>query len=135
MSNVNVLIGAGAIGLAVARRISAGKKVLLADISQANADAAAQVLKDAGFDAITTTVDIASRASVHALVRKATALGDVVGVIHAAGVSPSQASPEKILAVDLHGTAVILEEFGNVIARGGSCIVIASQSGHRLGAP
>ena len=93
-----------------------------------------QVLKDAGFDVSTTTVDIASRASIHALVEKATALGDVVGVIHAAGVSPSQASPETILAVDLHGTAVILEEFGNVIARGGSCIVIASQSGHRLGA-
>src|ERR1700712_4334372 len=139
MSNVNVnvtvVIGAGSIGQAIARRVSAGRKVLLADINQANADAAAQVLKDAGFDVSTTTVDIASRASIHALVEKATALGDVVGVIHAAGVSPSQASPEKILAIDLHGTAVILEEFGNVIARGGSCIVIASQSGHRLGAP
>ncbi len=133
MSNVNVVIGAGSIGQAIARRVSAGKKVLLADISQANADAAAEVLKDAGFDVTTTTVDIASRKSIHALVEKATALGDVVGVIHAAGVSPSQASPEKILAVDLHGTAVILEEFGHVIARGGSCIVIASQSGHRLG--
>lgn len=134
MNDVNVVIGAGAIGQAIARRVSAGKKVLLADISQVNADAAARVLKDAGFDASATTVDIASRESIRELVEKATALGDVVGVIHAAGVSPSQASPQKILAVDLHGTAMILEEFGNVIARGGSCIVIASQSGHRLGA-
>ena len=133
MNDVNVVIGAGAIGQAIARRVSAGKKVLLADISQVNADAAARVLKDAGFDASATTVDIASRESIRELVEKATALGDVVGVIHAAGVSPSQASPQKILAVDLHGTAMILEEFGNVIARGGSCIVIASQSGHRLG--
>jgi NAD(P)-dependent dehydrogenase (short-subunit alcohol dehydrogenase family) len=132
--NVNVVIGAGSIGQAIARRVSAGKKVLLADVSQANADAAAQVLKDAGFDVSTTTVDIASQPSIHALVEQATALGDVVGVIHAAGVSPSQASPQKILAVDLFGTAVILEEFGRVIARGGACIVIASQSGHRLGA-
>ena len=132
MNNVNVLIGAGSIGQAIARRVSAGSKVLLADISHANADAAAQVLKDAGFDVTTTTVDIASHDSIRALVEKATALGDVMGVIHAAGVSPSQAAPEKILAVDLHGTAMILEEFGNVIARGGSCVVIASQSGHRL---
>jgi NAD(P)-dependent dehydrogenase (short-subunit alcohol dehydrogenase family) len=61
-------------------------------------------------------------------------LGDVTGVIHAAGVSPSQATPEVILAVDLYGTAVVLEEFGNIIAAGGSAVVIASQSGHRLAA-
>jgi len=43
-----------------------------------------------------------------------------------------QASPEAILKVDLYGIALVLEEFGNVIAPGGSCVVIASQSGHRL---
>jgi len=80
----------------------------------------------------TTTVDVSSRASVHALVEAATKLGEISGVIHAAGVSPSQASPETILKVDLYGTALVLEEFGNVIARGGAGVVIASQSGHRL---
>ncbi|MDM0021836.1 SDR family oxidoreductase [Variovorax saccharolyticus] len=134
MTNVNVVIGAGSIGLAIARRVSAGKKVLLADITQANAEAAAKVMKDAGFDVSTTTVDVSSRESVHALVAEATALGEVFGVIHAAGVSPSQASPQRILAVDLYGTAILLEEFGDVIANGGSCVVISSQSGHRLGA-
>jgi len=79
-------------------------------------------------------VDISSRESVHALVAQATALGEVTGVIHAAGVSPTQASPATILKVDLYGTALVLEEFGNVIARGGAGVVIASQSGHRLGA-
>ena len=82
----------------------------------------------------TATVDVSVRESVHALVETATTLGDITGVIHAAGVSPSQASPATILAVDLYGTAVVLEEFGNVIAPGGAGIVIASQSGHRLGA-
>lgn len=53
-------------------------------------------------------------------------------MVHAAGVSPTQASPATILKVDLYGTAVLLEELGNVIARGGSGVVIASQSGHRL---
>ena len=131
---VIVVIGAGSIGQAVARRVSAGKHVLLADLRQDNAAAAAEVLNNAGFDVSATTVDISSRASVHALVEAATAIGDVTGVIHAAGVSPSQASPAAILHVDLYGAALVLEEFGNVIARGGSAVVIASQSGHRLGA-
>jgi NAD(P)-dependent dehydrogenase (short-subunit alcohol dehydrogenase family) len=77
---------------------------------------------------------VSSRDSVHALVQAATALGGVTGIVHAAGVSPSQASPATILSVDLYGTALVLEEFGNVIASGGAGVVIASQSGHRLGA-
>jgi NAD(P)-dependent dehydrogenase (short-subunit alcohol dehydrogenase family) len=132
MADVVVVIGAGAIGQAIARRVSAGKHVLLADLRQEAADAAAKVLSEAGFAVSTTSVDVSSRASVQALVKQATSLGDVTRVIHAAGVSPSQASPATILAVDLYGTAVILAEFGNVIAAGGSCVVIASQSGHRL---
>jgi NAD(P)-dependent dehydrogenase (short-subunit alcohol dehydrogenase family) len=106
--------------------------VLLADLREQNAEASANVLKDAGFEVSTATVDVSSRESVHALVQTATALGDVTGVIHAAGVSPTQASPATILKVDLYGTALVLEEFGNVIARGGAGVVIASQSGHRL---
>jgi NAD(P)-dependent dehydrogenase (short-subunit alcohol dehydrogenase family) len=131
---VTVVIGAGQIGQAIARRVSAGKHVVLADLHQANADAAAEVLADTGFDIDTATVDVSSRESVYALVRSTAASGDITGVIHAAGVSPSQAPPEAILAVDLYGTAVVLEEFGNVIASGGAGVVIASQSGHRLGA-
>jgi NAD(P)-dependent dehydrogenase (short-subunit alcohol dehydrogenase family) len=131
-SNVVVVIGAGSIGQAIARRVSAGKHVLLADLSQQNADAAAKVLNDAGFEVSTATIDVSSREQVHALVQNATALGEVTGLIHAAGVSPTQASPETILKVDLYGTALILEEFGNIIAHGGAGVVIASQSGHRL---
>jgi len=134
MSDVIVVIGAGQIGQAIVRRVSAGKHVMLADLHKSNAEEAAEVLANAGFDVSTTTVDVSSRESVHALAETATALGDVTGVIHAAGVSPSQATPEVILAVDLYGTALVLEEFGNIIAPGGSCVVIASQSGHRLSA-
>jgi NAD(P)-dependent dehydrogenase (short-subunit alcohol dehydrogenase family) len=132
MINVVVVIGAGSIGQAIARRIGAGKHVLLADLRRELADAAAKVMSDAGFDVSTATVDVSSRESVHALAQAATALGNVWGVIHAAGVSPSQASPATILRVDLYGTALVLEEFGDVIAAGGSCVVIASMSGHRL---
>jgi len=87
---------------------------------------------NAGYEASVVTVDALSRDAVHALVEKAGSIGEVTGLIHAAGVSPSQASPATILKVDLFGTALVLEEFGNVIARGGSGVVISSQSGHRL---
>jgi NAD(P)-dependent dehydrogenase (short-subunit alcohol dehydrogenase family) len=131
-TNVIVVIGAGLIGQAIARRVSAGKHVVLADLRPENADTAAKILSDAGFDVSTTKVDVSSRASVHALVETAKSFGEIFGVIHAAGVSPSQASPETILKVDLYGTALVLEEFGNVIAHGGAGVVIASMSGHRL---
>jgi len=130
--SVIVVIGAGSIGQAIARRVSAGKHILLADLHKENSDVAAKVLSDAGFKVSTASVDVSSRESVHALVETATALGSVSGLIHAAGVSPSQASPATIFKVDLYGTALVLEEFGNVIENGGSGVVIASQSGHRL---
>jgi NAD(P)-dependent dehydrogenase (short-subunit alcohol dehydrogenase family) len=134
MKSVIVVTGAGSIGQAIARRVSAGKHVLLADLRAENAQAAADVMTKAGFETSTATVDISSRESIHKVALAATKLGEVTGLIHAAGVSPSQASPTTILKVDLYGTAVLLEEFGEVIARGGAGVVIASQSGHRLGA-
>ena len=129
---VVVVIGPGQIGQAIARRVGFGKHVLLADKRQENAKATADVLGNAGYDVSIATIDVSSRADVHALVETAIGLGQVTGLIHAAGVSPSQASVATILKVDLYGTALVLEEFGNVIERDGSGVVIASQSGHRL---
>src|SRR4030081_2137501 len=99
MTNVIVVIGAGAIGQAIARRVSAGKHVLLADLRPETADAAAKILSDAGFEVSTATVDVSSRNVFHALVEKATSIGEISGIIHAAGVSPTQASPATILKV------------------------------------
>jgi NAD(P)-dependent dehydrogenase (short-subunit alcohol dehydrogenase family) len=132
MGNVIVVIGPGQIGQAIARRVGTGKRVLLADVHEENANAAAETLGNAGYEVTVATVDVSSRETVHALVETATGLGEVTGLIHAAGVSPSQAPPATILKVDLYGTALVLEEFGGVIARGGAGVVIASQSGHRL---
>jgi NAD(P)-dependent dehydrogenase (short-subunit alcohol dehydrogenase family) len=132
MDKVIVVIGPGSIGQAIARRVSAGKHALLADLKQEHAESAAENLSNGGFNVSATTVDVSSRESVEALVEKATSLGEIAGVVHAAGVSPSQASIEMILKVDLYGTALLLEEFGKVIIPGGSGIVISSQSGHRL---
>jgi len=132
MKETIVVVGAGQIGQAIARRIGAGKRILLASLHEQQAADAAQLFHDAGFDAHAASVDVASRASVHALVAQAAALGRVTGVIHAAGVSPSQAPIEAILKVDLYGTALVLDLFGAVVAPGGSGVVISSQSGHRL---
>ncbi len=132
MEEVIVVIGPGSIGQAIARRVSTGKHVVLADLKQEHADSAAQNLSNAGFNVNAETIDVSSRESVEALVKKSAVLGNIVGFVHAAGVSPSQASIEMILKVDLYGTALLLEEFGKVIAPGGSGVVIASQSGHRL---
>ena len=132
MKEVVVVVGAGFIGQAIARRIGAGKHLLLANVKRKSAVEAAEALANAGFDVTAAEVDISSRTSVQALIDQAHAFGEITGLVHAAGVSPSQAPIETILKVDLYGTALVLELFGNVIARGGSGVVISSQSGHRL---
>jgi NAD(P)-dependent dehydrogenase (short-subunit alcohol dehydrogenase family) len=129
---VVVVIGSGSIGQAIARQISARKHVVVADLRDEKAQAAATGMADAGFDVSTSVVDVSSRESVRSLAEQATTHGDPTGLIHAAGVSPSQVSAEAILRVDLYGTALVLEVVGDVIAPGGAGVVIASQSGHRL---
>ena len=130
--NVTVLIGAGSIGLAIARRVSAGNTVFVADRNEKAVSAVERTLLDAGFDARAAYVDLADRQTVRSLARQAFEIGSVTRVIQAAGVSPSQASVETILRVDMYGTAAVLEEFGRAVTPGGSGLVIASQSGHRL---
>ncbi|WP_047243855.1 SDR family oxidoreductase [Chromobacterium subtsugae] len=129
---VVVVVGAGLIGQAIARRIGVGKQILLASLKLQDAEQASAVFQNAGFTATAAHVDVSSRESVLALAKHAEQLGPITGLIHAAGVSPSQAPVETILRVDLYGTALVLELFGNVMAGGGSAVVIASQSGHRL---
>ena len=131
---VSVLMGAGSIGLAIIRRVSAGKHIVLADYSLQNAEQAATTLENAGFECSILKCDLGSKEDILRLVEYATAKGPVTNVVCAAGMSPSQAPVKDILRVDLYGTAVLLEEFGKVIADGGSGIVISSQSGHRLSA-
>ncbi|HVE57449.1 MAG TPA: SDR family NAD(P)-dependent oxidoreductase, partial [Pyrinomonadaceae bacterium] len=104
MKNVIVVIGAGQIGQAIARRVGVGKHVVLADLHEENAKAAAEVMENAGYEVSIAKVDVSAREDVHSLVQTAKNLGEVTGLIHAARVSPSQASPATILKVDLYGT-------------------------------
>lgn len=131
-TDVIVVIGSGSIAQAIARRVGTGKHILLADITPEKSEAAQQALLQAGFRVSTAVVDVRTRESIQKLVDQARSLGDVKGVIHTAGLSPSQASAQDILRVDLYGTAVVFEAFGQVIGTGGSGVVIGSQSSHRL---
>jgi NAD(P)-dependent dehydrogenase (short-subunit alcohol dehydrogenase family) len=127
---VIVITGAGGIGQAIARRQGAGKTILLADVNEGTLDVTAKALQGAGFTVTTQRVDVSSRDSVHTLATVAAGLGSVTQVVHTAGVSPNQASAHTILSVDLLGTALVLEEFGRVVAAGGAGIVISSMAGY-----
>jgi len=119
MTDVIVVIGAGGIGQAIVRRISSGCHILVANHTQESADAAAKLLENAGFKTTAMQADVSDRAMIQAVVSKAQSLGRIKALVQAAGVSPSQAPIEAILKVDLYGTAMLLEEFGKVIAHGG----------------
>ncbi len=134
MKDVVVLIGAGLIGQAIVRRVGYGRHLVIGDISAEHAEAVAKDLNNAGFDTSAVKADLSSRDSILALIEHARKSGRITHLVNAAGVSPSQAPVEAVLKVDLYGTAVLMEEFGKVIAEGGSAIMISSQSGHRLGA-
>lgn len=127
-----ILTGAGQIGMAIARRIGAGMKIVIGDKKVENAENIARIMKDAGFDTVAMEMDLSSRESIKHLIANAQNYGNITMLVNAAGVSPSQAPVEAILKVDLYGTAVLLEEVGKVIARGGVGVTISSQSGHRM---
>ena len=130
--DVMILTGAGQIGMAIARRMGYGKKIVIGDKNPDNAQAVAKIMNDAGYDADDVEMDLSSRESIKNLIAKAQEYGDITMLVNAAGVSPSQAPVEAILKVDLYGTAVLLEEVGKVIREGGVGVTISSQSGHRM---
>lgn len=127
-----IWIGAGQIGLAIVRRIATGRKIVIGDKKLRNAQVAANLLNNTGFEAVAIEADLSSPTSVLSLISAACRYGEIKYLVNAAGVSPSQASIETILNVDLYGTAVLLEEVGKVIAEGGSGVTISSQSGYRM---
>lgn len=130
--NVMLLIGAGQIGVAIARRMGYGMKIVIGDKKTENAQTIAKTMNDAGFDVVPVEMDLSSRASIQSIIAQAQKYGDITMLVNAAGVSPSQAPIEAILKVDLYGTSVLLEEVGKVIAPGGVGVTISSQSGHRM---
>lgn len=132
MKHVMILTGAGQIGMAIARRMGAGMKIVIGDKNPDNAKSVAATMGEAGFDTVAKEMDLSSRASIKQLIAEAQTYGDITMLVNAAGVSPSQAPVEMILKVDLYGTAVLLEEAGKVIAPGGVGVTISSQSGHRM---
>ena len=129
MHDVLVVIGVGGMGEAIARRSGAGKQLLLADFDEQALGRVASALTGDGFAVTTAPVDVSSPESVAALAATAAELGPITGLAHTAGLSPTQAPPAAILAVDLYGVAVVLDEFAKVVAPGAAGVVIASMAG------
>ena len=127
-----IVTGAGQISMAIARRCGFGKKIVLGDKNMKNCETIAKIMTDAGFDVEPFEMDLSSRESIKAMIVKAQEFGEIKYLVNGAGVSPSQAPIEAILKVDLYGTAVLLEEVGKVIAKGGAGVTISSQSGWRM---
>ncbi len=130
--DVIVVIGAGGIGEAIARRQGVGRSILLADWNEETLARAAAELGAASYDVTLQQVDVSSRASVQALANAAAAMGPVMQVINTAGLSPNMAPVEKVLEVDLYGSAVVFEEFGKVVASGGAGLIVSSMAGHMM---
>lgn len=124
--------GAGQIGMAIARRIGTGKKIVVGDKKLENAESTTKIMNEAGFDVVPVQMDLSDKTSILDFIKTGQTYGEVAMLINAAGVSPSQASVETILKVDLYGTAVLLEEVGKIIKEGGVGVTISSQSGHRM---
>jgi NAD(P)-dependent dehydrogenase (short-subunit alcohol dehydrogenase family) len=132
VTDVLTVIGVGGMGQAIIRRLGAGKTVLLADFNEETLASVAESLEADGHRVESRSVDVSSPESVRALAEHAASLGSVTQVAHTAGLSPAQASSEAILAVDLLGVALVLQEFGEVIASGGAGVVIASMAWHLI---
>lgn len=107
-----------------------GKHILLADFNEALLASALKELEVASYKVSSLKVDVSSRESVRALADKAASLGSVVNRVNTAGLSPNMAPPERVLAVDLYGSAVVFEEFERVIAEGGSELVVSRTAGY-----
>lgn len=129
-NSVVVIIGVGGMGQAIARRVGTGHTILLADFQEPTLSTVAEQLRAEGHSVRTRTVDVCDPAAVAGLATAAAALGRVTHVVHTAGLSPVQASAQAIVAVDLIGVALVLEEFARVVASGGAGVVIASMAGH-----
>lgn len=130
--DVMLWIGAGQIGMAIARRMGYGMKIVIGDYNTENAAKISEIMNNAGFDTTTMKVDLSSRDDIKNFIAEGQKYGDIKMLVNSAGVSPSQASIEQILKVDLYGTAVLLEEVGKVIADRGVGVTISSQSGKRM---
>lgn len=132
MKDVMIVVGAGQISMAIARRMGAGKKIILGDKNIENAKNIQKTMVDAGFDVEVIEMDLSSRQDILKMIDMAKSYGPIKMLVNGAGFSPSQAPIEAILKVDLYGTAVLLEEVGKVISEGGVGVTISSQSGWRM---
>ena len=129
MKDVFVITGGGGgMGAATAKRFAGKGTLLLADINQANLDKIAAELKAQNADCETIICDVSDKASVEALAAKAKSMGRLAGLIHTAGLSPALADAQKIMLVNLVGTALLYEAFDPLFEEGSVIVTISSSA-------
>ncbi len=132
---VVALLGAGSMGTAIVRRIGAGRKILLGDISEETLQRVGEDFRRCGYDVETMQVNALQKESVEAFAKKAAELGPVMYFIDTAGASPNQTSPEHIVNLDMVGTGYAVDAFGEVMAEGGAGLLISSQAAYMYAIP
>ena len=132
---VVALLGAGSMGTAIVRRIGAGKKILMGDISEQALERVSEDFRRCGYDVETLKVNALKKESVEAFAKKAAELGPVMYFVDTAGASPNQANPEHIVDLDMVGTGYAVDAFGEVMAEGGAGLIISSQAAYMYPIP
>jgi NAD(P)-dependent dehydrogenase (short-subunit alcohol dehydrogenase family) len=127
-----VVIGAGAMGRAAARRLSQRHRVLIADIDPLRADAAAEALRSEGGDASGVACDVTDPAAVERLAKLVAELGGFQVLAHVAGLAPAAEDFVRIIRVNLTGAALVAENLRPLASSGTAAILIASVAGHNL---
>src|SRR5438067_11999739 len=102
-------------GVACAHRLGAGCHLVLADFDETKLGAVTDALVADGFTVTPHRVDVSDRASVDDLASAVRAIGALRTLVHTAGLSPTQATAERVLEVDMLGTDHVLAAFFELV--------------------
>jgi NAD(P)-dependent dehydrogenase (short-subunit alcohol dehydrogenase family) len=130
-SPLAVVVGAGAMGVAIARRLGYHYSLLIADRDAAHLKSLSATLHGEGFAVVTATCDVTDPAAVATLAERCTQLGAVRALVHVVGLSPSMGDWRTIMSVNLIGAAHVARAMLPLASRSTAAIFVASLAGHR----
>jgi NAD(P)-dependent dehydrogenase (short-subunit alcohol dehydrogenase family) len=128
-----VVVGAGGLAMAIARRIGATYRLLLSDLDTAHLDRQVADLRLEGHDVTGIACDVSDPSAVDRLAKQARADGPVRVLVHVVGLSPSMADARTILRVNLIGPTLVADAFLELAQQGTAAVFIASLAGHSGG--
>lgn len=130
-----VVVGAGGLGTAVARRLGLSHRLLVADRDAVHVERQCAALRGDGYDAEAVICDVTQQADIARLAAAAAARPAIRTLANVVGLSPAAQDFSAIMAVNLIGASVVAEAFVNVLAPGGAAVFISSSAAHMLPLP